>query len=189
MPKQLTPKQKLFVEEYLVDLNATQAAIRAGYSERNASRIAVELLNKTQVQEKLQERMHEREKRTEITQDKVLNELAAIAFSNGSDFAKVITRMGKNKLGEDVEYQDVELELTDKLPAEKKKAIAGIKMGKNGIEVSTCDKVKALELLGRHLGMWNDKLQVDAEVIQNNPYDELTVEELRTLAKKYEKDD
>ena len=158
MAKQLTPKQKLFVEEYLVDLNATQAAIRAGYKNPDIGR---QLITKNNVQEKIQERMHDREIRTEITQDKVLKELAAIAFSNGSDFAKVITKTGKNKRGEEIEYQDVELELTDRLPPEKKKAIAGIKMGKNGIEVSTCDKVKALELLGRHLGMWNDKLQVE----------------------------
>ena len=163
MAKKLTPKQQMFCDEYLIDLNATQAAIRAGYSERTAYRIGSELLQKTSVQEKLQERMHDREVRTEITQDKVLKELAAIAFANGSDFAKVITKTSINKLGEEVEYQDVELEVTDKLPADKKKAIAGIKMGKNGIEVSTCDKVKALELLGRHLGMWNDKLQVNNE--------------------------
>ena len=160
----LTDKQKRFIDEYLIDMNATQAAIRAGYSERTAYRIGSELLQKTSVQEKLQERMHDREVRTEITQDKVLKELAAIAFSNGSDFAKVITKTGINKRGEEVEYQDVELELTDKIPPEKKKAIAGIKMGKNGIEVSTCDKVKALELLGRHLGMFNDKLEVKATV-------------------------
>ena len=164
MAKKLTPKQQMFCDEYLIDLNATQAAIRAGYSERTAYRIGSELLQKTSVQEKLQERMHDREVRTEITQDKVLKELAAIAFSNGSDYAKVITKTCKNKRGEEVEYQDVELELTDKLPPEKKKAIAGIKMGKNGIEVSTCDKVKALELLGRHLGMFNDKLEVKATV-------------------------
>lgn len=173
MARKLTPKQKLFVEEYLIDLNATQAAIRAGYSERNAFKIGSELLQKTTIQEKLQERMHDREVRTEITQDKVLKELAAIAFSNGSDFAKVVSKMGKNKLGEEVEYQDVELELTDKLPEYKKKAIAGIKRGKNGIEVSTCDKVRALELLGRHLGMFKDKLEVSGLEKEKSKLDDL----------------
>ena len=162
----MTNKQKAFVDEYLIDLNATRAykAVYTGIknddvARKNGSR----LLTNADVKEYLNQRMKDREKRTEITQDKVLKELAAIAFANGSDFARVVTKTGFNKQGKEVQYQDVELEVTDQLPEEKKKAIAGIKMGKNGIEVSTCDKVKALELLGRHLGMWNDKLQVNNE--------------------------
>lgn len=85
----LTEKQKRFVQEYLVDLNATAAAKRAGYSEKSASRIAVELLNKTQVSAEIQKQQAKRQKRVEITQEKVLEELAAIAFANGADFATV----------------------------------------------------------------------------------------------------
>ena len=77
----LTEKQKRFVQEYLVDLNATAAAKRAGYSEKSASRIAVELLNKTQVSAEIQKQQAKRQKRVEITQEKVLEELAAIARS------------------------------------------------------------------------------------------------------------
>jgi len=73
----LTEKQKRFVQEYLVDLNATAAAKRAGYSEKSASRIAVELLNKTQVSAEIQKQQAKRQKRVEITQEKVLEELAA----------------------------------------------------------------------------------------------------------------
>ena len=80
----LTEKQKRFVQEYLVDLNATAAAKRAGYSEKSASRIAVELLNKTQVSAEIQKQQAKRQKRVEITQEKVLEELAAIAFANAS---------------------------------------------------------------------------------------------------------
>ena len=68
----LTEKQKRFVQEYLVDLNATAAAKRAGYSEKSASRIAVELLNKTQVSAEIQKQQAKRQKRVEITQEKVL---------------------------------------------------------------------------------------------------------------------
>lgn len=166
----LTAKQKLFVEEYLIDMNATQAAIRAGYKNPEIGR---QLITKNNVQAKLQERMNERAKRTEITQDFVLKELYEIASANGSDFAKVIEKPihdseGNPVLdpltGEQLTYKTVDLELTDNLTPEKKKAIAGIKMGKNGIEVSTCDKVKALELIGRHLGMFKDKVEVDANV-------------------------
>lgn len=162
----LTAKQKIFVDEYLIDMNATRA-YKVAYpnitKDETASQAGSRLLRNVKVQEKIAERMKDREVRTEITQDKVLKELAAIAFANGSDFAKVITRKDVNAAGMEVEYQDVELEVTDNLPKEKRKAIAGIKMGKNGIEVNTCDKVRALELLGRHLGMWNDKLQVNNE--------------------------
>ena len=77
----LTDKQKRFVEEYLVDLNATQAAIRAGYSAKNADKIGHELLGKTRVSEAIHAAMDERSVRTGITQDRVLQELAAIGFS------------------------------------------------------------------------------------------------------------
>ncbi len=71
----LTPKQQAFVTEYLVDLNATQAAIRAGYSERNADKIGPELLGKTRVAEAIQAALAARSQRTEITQDYVLTRL------------------------------------------------------------------------------------------------------------------
>ena len=74
----LTAKQLRFVDEYLIDLNATQAAIRAGYSAKRASEIAYQLLQKTTVQKAIAERMKAREKRTEITQDKVMADIEAI---------------------------------------------------------------------------------------------------------------
>ena len=77
----LTEKQKRFVSEYLVDLNATQAAIRAGYSQKTADRIGAELLGKTWVAAEIQKEIKKREQRTNITQDRVLEELAAIAFA------------------------------------------------------------------------------------------------------------
>ena len=151
----LTDKQKRFVAEYLVDLNATQAAIRAGYSKKTADRIGPELLGKTCVSEAIRKAMSDREKRTEITQDKVLEELARVAFANGTDFARVVSKNG---------FQAVELVNTEDVPAEKRSAIAGIKEGKYGIEVSSYDKVRALELLGRHLGLFDGKGQTKNEV-------------------------
>ena len=139
----LTEKQKRFVQEYLVDLNATAAAKRAGYSEKSASRIAVELLNKTQVSAEIQKQQAKRQKRTEITQEKVLQELAAIAFANGYDFAQVI------KPGV------VRVIPTEEIPQDKRKAVAFIKETANGTEIKTYDKVRALELLGKHLGIFD----------------------------------
>lgn len=180
----LTKKQELFVKEYLVDLNATQAAIRAGYKEKNARAIGAENLTKPNIAQNIEKAMAERSKRTEITQDRVLQELAAIAFSNGSDFAKVVDKPVFDSVsgvpiidpatGKQKTYKTVQLVNTEDLPEEKKKALAGIKYGKYGIEVSSCDKVKALELLGRHLGMFTEKLQVDVgpvQIVDNIPED------------------
>ena len=188
MMAKLTPKQKAFVQEYLIDLNATQAAIRAGYSQKTADVQGVRLLGNVKVQSALNEAMKNREIRTEITQDKVLKELAKIAFSSGADFAQVVTQKRKKRLWDDeaqeyiekeVEEQFVELIDTDELPADKKAAISGIKEGKYGIEVSSCDKVKALELIGKHLGMFKDKVEISGQV--NNPMEGLTTEELKKL--------
>lgn len=74
----MTPKQQDFVKEYLVDLNATQAAIRAGYSERTASRIGPELLGKTCIQEAIQKERDSLAKRTEITQESIMADIEAI---------------------------------------------------------------------------------------------------------------
>ena len=139
----LTPKQERFCEEYLVDLNATQAAIRAGYSEKAARVQAAKMLTKANIQEKIAELQKEQSKRTEITADKVLAELAIIAFADRTEIAKI------------TESGFVKFTPTDKLPAELKKIIVGIKEGKFGIEVATADKVRALELLGKHLGIFD----------------------------------
>lgn len=146
----LTKKQKLFVEEYLIDLNATQAAIRAGYSEKRASEMGYQLLQKTTVSEEIQKRMKDRQQRTEITQDRVLQELEKIGFADVTDFVTIRGGM-------------VQIKSTAEMPADKIGAIAGIKEGANGIEIKLNDKGKALELIGRHLGMFKDNLSVDIQ--------------------------
>ena len=78
----LTPKQKLFVDEYLIDLNATQAAIRAGYRPSNAEQMGYQLLQKTSVSDAIKTAMAERSRRTGINQDRILTELACIALVN-----------------------------------------------------------------------------------------------------------
>jgi phage terminase small subunit len=139
----MTPKQEKFVKEYLIDLNGTQAAIRAGYSKNNADKIASQLLDKTRVKEAIQKAMDKRSERTEITADKVLMELAKIGFSE----------MPKVKIGPDgqkvIETKEIEGALISEIseqPGRKK--------------VKLYDKTKALELIGRHLGMFNDKLDI-----------------------------
>ena len=161
----LNDRQKRFVEEYLVDLNATEAAKRAGYSEKTAYSIGFENLKKPEIHEAIQQAKDARAERTEITQDMVLKELAKIAFANGTDFAKVVCRdVPMTTVDDDGNLQTVmkrqqlvEVRDTDTISLEKRAAISGIKEGKYGIEVSSYDKVKALELLGKHLGMFDAK--------------------------------
>lgn len=146
----LTEKQKKFVEEYLIDLNATRA-YRVAYpsvkKEETAAVNGSKLLRNTKVAAYIQERMEKRQKRTEITQDRVLEELAAIAFARATDFAEVKDGF-------------VIIKDTAGLSEQQIKAIAGIKEGKFGIELKLNDKEKALELLGRHLGMFKDRVEV-----------------------------
>ena len=197
----LTPKQKIFCDEYLVDLNTTRA-YKSVYKnikkDETAKAAGSRLLTNVNVKDYIKKRMKDREERTEITQDKVIKELAAIAFSNGSKYAKVIERTAYDKEGEPIinpetgdilKYKSVDLILTDTLTKEEKKAISSIKHGKNGIEVSTYDKVKALELLGKHLGIFTEKVEVSGNMNVNNPYKDLTTEELKKLAEMSEKDE
>ncbi|MEG9531392.1 terminase small subunit [Mannheimia indoligenes] len=132
----LTDKQKRFVEEYLIDLNATQAAIRAGYSEGTARQIGAENLSKPVIQEAIQQAQNKRSERTQITQDDVLNGLLeVIAMSTGK---KVVTEtdVAKNENGE----------------------LVGFDIAKTKFEPAAANK--ALELLGKHLGMFKDKVDL-----------------------------
>ena len=168
----LTEKQARFVAEYLVDLNATDAAIRAGYSEKTAYAIGFENLRKPEIQEAIRAEMEARAKRTEITQDRVLLELARIAFSDSTDYVRIVsTPAPTTVVDEDGEIQQVmrnvqrvELVDTDRIPPDKRAAIAGIKEGKYGIELKLYDKLRALEQIGRHLGMFSDNLQISGKV-------------------------
>lgn len=171
----LTEKQKKFAEEYLIDLNATRAYLVAYPSVKSEQTAAVngsKLLRNTKVEKYIAHRMQERQKRTEITQDRVVQELAAIALAKITDYVE-IQNDGKKNI--------VIVKPTEELSGKQVSAIAGIKQGKYGIEVKLNDKERALEMLGRHLGMWNDKINISGEVNTNNPYKDLTTEELRKL--------
>ena len=148
----MTEKQKIFADEYLIDLNATRA-YRVAYpsvkKDETAAVAAARMLRNVKVAAYIQKRMQQRQERTEITQDRVLQELAAIAFARAADFAEV-----KN--------DHVIIKDTAELTEQQIRAIAGIKEGKFGIEVKLNDKEKALELLGRHLGMFKDRVEVSS---------------------------
>ena len=146
----LTAKQKIFADEYLIDLNATRA-YKVAYprvkKDETARANSSRMLTNANVAAYVEKRMKDREKRTEITQDMVLKELAKIGFANVTDYVTI-------------EGPYVKVKQTEDIPGEKIGAIAGIKEGANGIEIKLNDKGKALELIGRHLGMFKDKLEV-----------------------------
>ena len=156
----LTAKQIRFVDEYMVDFNATQAAIRAGYKAKTAHVIGAENLRKPKIAEEIARRQKDLQKRTEISQDRVVKELARIAFADASDYACIETLTYENEDGTVSPVQIVSPKDTGALSDDQRAAIAGIKQGANGIEIKLHDKIKALELLGRHIGMFNDKLSL-----------------------------
>lgn len=167
----LNDMQERFCNEYLVDLNATQAAKRAGYKDSSAYSQGQRLLKHDEVQAKIQELKAKRQERVEITQDMVLRELAIIAFSNAADYAAVIEKRAiidgvpmENPDGSPMMYRTVEPVLTAELTEDQKKALAVIKRGRDGFEVRPYDKTRALELLGKHLGMFTDKMELNAEL-------------------------
>ena len=138
----VTPRSIDFVDEYLVDLNATQAAIRAGYSEKTAYSIGQRLLKNVEVQKMIANRMEERSKRTEITQDRVLADIERIK-------------------------QDAMRKAFDK----------------NGNEamINHTSALKACELQGRHLQMWNDKMAITIESITDEELNGKITEFIKVL--------
>lgn len=151
----LTAKQKRFCDEYLIDLNATQSAIRSGYSVKTANEQGARLLANVSVQEAIAKEMAERSKRTGINQDRVVMELARIAFINPQNLI-------------DPEDASVRQDATEDdlacIQSVKVKTMDGAKGSSVEREIKLNDKMKALELLGKHLGMWNDKVDVNVAV-------------------------
>lgn len=144
----MTKKQERFIEEYLIDLNATQAAIRAGYSPDTAQQTGSENLSKPVIRAQIDRAMAERSKRTGVNAERVIQELAKIAFVNAAEVIDPKTATVKE----------------DALP-EDTAAIQSVKVktfGEDGLEreIKMADKIKALELLGKHLGMFQNNVSV-----------------------------
>ena len=144
----LTAKQKMFVTEYLIDLNATQSAIRAGYSVKTARQIGEQNLSKLDIQKAIQKAMNERAKRNNITADKVLNEIAGIAFDDIGNYLNFFTDAEGN----------VRTVIKDSKTISTKN-ISEISCGRDGtFKFKLYCKDNALALLGKHLKLFTDKL-------------------------------
>lgn len=149
----LTDKQQCFVDEYLIDLNATQAAIRAGYSAKTADQQGSRMLANVKVKQAVAEKQAQRSKRTGVNQDRVVLELAKIAFAKMTD---IVDSNGRIK--EDASPDDLAC-----IESIKYKESDNEYGGSVEREVKIASKLKALELLGKHLGMWSDKFNVTVE--------------------------
>lgn len=214
MSSNLTPKQEKFVEEYLVDLNATQAAIRAGYSAKTANEQSSRLLANVKVSGAIRAAMQKRSERTEITQDQVLqlwwkianadpNEVIqyrrnccrychgqgqAYQWRDEEEFERAVERARQKQgaklpsdeggFGFDHRLEPVEScprcngegegEIyaadTRKLKGAARLIYDGVKITEKGFEVKTLDRAKALENVARHLGMFNDSLELKGKL-------------------------
>lgn len=148
----MTLKQQRFVEEYLIDLNATQAAIRAGYSPKSANEQGARLLANVSISTAVAIALAERSKRTGINADRIIQELAKLAFVNPTD----VINMESASIKSDASRDDTA-------------AIASVKVkmtqSDDGYimerEVKTYDKIRALELLGKHVGLYTDKQDIN----------------------------
>ena len=149
----LTPKQERFVQEYLIDLNATQAAIRAGYSPQTARAIGAENLTKPDIQQAITEAQGAMAEKVEVTREEIIKELKRLAFVNMDAYSQwgpggVVLRDSK--------------ELTPDLTAAVAEVSQTKSKGGGTIKLKLHDKKGALELLARYLGMLTDKIDLTA---------------------------
>lgn len=160
----MTAKQRCFIDEYLIDLNATQAAIRAGYSGESAGSIGSELLQKPEIRARIDRAMAERSRRTGISADRVLMELGKLAFVNADDLINLDSATVKEGATRDD---------TAAIAAVRVKTIPGENGDGVEREIRLADKLKALELCGKHLGMFREKPEANAPVtvVINYDYD------------------
>ena len=166
--RKLTEKQGKFCNEYLKDLNGTQAAIRAGYSKKSAYRIAVELLNKTQIAQNLQKRMALRAKRTDVTADKVINEIAKTAYdkiSNYMEYKTIETIVGYTKKDHLAIYgYKTVIVMKDSKDVDTSN-IEQVSIAADGtFKFKLYSRSDALIQLGRHLGLFTDNVNINADI-------------------------
>lgn len=162
----LSSREALFVKHYLSNLNAVDAARQAGWSETYAKKQGYRILKRPGVQAAIAFEQADRSERLKVTADKVVLELAKIAFL---DLNTIVS----------VENGKVVCKNSAELTEEQRSAISEISQTKESIKVKAHDKLGALEMLGRHLGMFTDNIRHSGELKVLN---ELTDEELERIA-------
>lgn len=152
----LSPKRARFVEEYLIDFNATQAAIRAGYSARDAHNQGARLSANVGIKAEIDKALADRSKRNIVDQNRIIEELAAIAFSDITG----IVRFENGKM-----IIEESANLTDNQRRAILEMSESITEGGRTRKVKLHDKLRALELLGKHLAMFRDRVDINVNNI------------------------
>ncbi|HOV68837.1 MAG TPA: terminase small subunit [Clostridia bacterium] len=151
----MTDKRERFIKEYLIDLNGTQAAIRAGYSPKTANEQASRLLANVSVRARIDAELAERAKRTGINADRVVRELARVAFVNPPDVIDINNATVKKGADEND---------TAAIASVKVKRISQGDFKSTEREIRFADKLRALELLGKHLGMFTENVRISGDM-------------------------
>lgn len=163
----LTPKQQRFAEEYLVDLNATQAAIRAGYSPRTAAEQGYDNLRKPQIAALIAERQAALAESTQVSAERVIRELAAVAFGRLDEVAPW-DEDGPHLIPS-AKLEEGKRALVSSMKVKREREWRGKGEASEAWEVETLeiklwDKLSALEKLGKHLGLFTEKQEQSGEV-------------------------
>lgn len=145
----LKDRRLRFVEEYLLDLNAKQAAIRAGYSPKGAEVHGSRLLSNAKIQRAVAHRQAVIAKRLEVNAERVVRELAKVAFADAADFEECTGQTPKS---------------LKELPPEQSAVVQEIGWTRQGRKIKLHSKTEALRDLGRHLGLFTDNLKVSGEL-------------------------
>lgn len=164
---ELTAKQERFCREYLADCNATQAAIRSGYSEKTAHVSGPRLLTNVSVYEKINSLKAERARSLDITAERVLKELARLAFGDPSEIVSV----GK--------YGRITVKPTAQLTEDQRRTIHSVIQTADGLKIRFADKLRALELVGKHIGLFEERIRIEGP----KPVESLTDAELEEIAR------
>jgi phage terminase small subunit len=165
--KKLTKKEKLFVKEYIAsNFNGVEAAKKAGYSADSAGQIAYQLLQKTSIKNAISKEIQERALRCDIQADMVIRELAKVAFSDLKDFLtfgpadmEIVNKDGSKAIIPNGAWR---IELKDSFAVDGAVLAEISDSPKTGRKIKLHDKVKALELLGKHLGIFKEQVEVNA---------------------------
>lgn len=160
MARKTILRYEIFAREYCIDLNGTRAAIAAGYKPHSAGEIASQLLNKTQVQRLVRRQQMRRATKLELTADKVSEELQRLGFSNMLDFMEI----DENGKPVGLNLSNITRDQAAAIQEITEDTTGGSGDGERRLILRTkfklADKKAALELLGRHLGMFQDSLKV-----------------------------
>ena len=176
----LTAKQEAFCNEYLIDLNATQAAIRAGYSPNTAQEQSSQNLSKLIIADRIAELMKLRSERTRISADRVLTELAKLGFCDIREYF-----VGESGLKSVSELDDDAAAALQMVKVRRSRSGETDEDGRpivdEVVEIKLADKRAALELLGKHLGLFTDRLKIENNPLEHLSHDELTQMLVETL--------